>query len=714
MSRSWLVLSSLSASLLLLSACGDGEEIPDAEIMLIDSGDGTTDAGPGFLDGSGIGNSEFVLDRVVPNVGPTIGGNTVVLRGNGFTDLAQVTFGGRNVQPADHRLIDERRLAVVVPPGEVGPVDVTIEVDGETRELEDAYTYEPIYVEPNSGSIAGGTFVSIVGTGTTFEDGDTVNFGRLPCTDIEVVSETRINCRTPPSVAGTVDVAVIDGVDASETSAQDAFTYFDNSDPFSGGLGGGPIAGAINITAIDTMTGLPVPDAFAIVGEDLTTVHQGLTDTLGQITFSGPDIMAPATVHVAKFCYERTSVIAFDASQVTVFMQPWIDPMCGMGMGEPPPPGRGRNGATVAGELVFFGPMEMGPNPWSNVPEPIDGWVRSAYVYSTRVRHDIPNVDPSGNGTQMNRVLEDGPTGTLGYPYSIFVRPAGMAVYALAGLENTVTGEFRPYVMGVARNVLAGPAQTVTGVDIIMNIPLDHYLETEITGLPSTVTGGPDRFRMQADIDLGGEGVIHRMQPPFQIDPRLLLIGEEMDVLRLRDVSRNPRFTAQPSLEGALSDGRYRVEVGWYTSDGDFPPYTVAIERGVTTIDATLPINGFLGIPEPVAPVAGGTVPSDRIFRWSVDPTAPEPSLYMIVMLRPGSLVPALPVWRMMVPGNITQVPVPDFGSIEGLGDIGTGFITWGVFAISIDGFMFDNLRYSDLNGNNWEREALDTWVFQR
>lgn len=712
MSRSWLALSCVSASLLLLSACGDDDGIEDADIMLVDSGDGTTDAGPGFVDGSGIGNEDFVLDRVVPDVGPTVGGNTVVLRGNGFTDLAQVTFGGLDVQPADHRLIDERRLAVVVPAGDVGTVDVTIEVDGEIRELEDAYTYEPIYVEPNSGSIAGGTFVSIIGTGTTFEDGDVVNFGRLPCTDVEVVSETRINCRTPPSVAGTVDVTVVDGSDMSETGAQDAFTYFDNSDPFAGGLGGGPINGAINITAIDAATGAPVPDAFAIVGEDLTTVHQGLTDTLGQITFSGPDIMAPATVHVAKHCYERTSVVAFDASQVTVFMQPWMDPMCGDG-GEPPPPGRGRNGATVAGELVFFGPMEMGPNPWSNVPEPIDGWMRVAYVYSTRVRHDIPNVDPSGNGTLINRVLEEGPTGSLGYPYSIFVRPSGMAVYAIAGLENTVSGEFRPYVMGVARNVLAGPGQNITGVDIIMNIPLDHYLETLVTELPEPVAAGPDRFRLQADIDLGGEGVIHRMTPPFQIDLSSRLIGGELDVLRMRDVSRNPRFTAQPSLEGALSDGRYRVEVGWYNSDADLPPYTVAIERGVTSIDATLPINGFLGVPEPVAPTDGATLPADRIFRWTSDPTAPAPDLYMVIMLRPGALG-TLPVWRMFVPGTVQQTPVPDFGSIEGLGDITSGFITWGVWAISIDGFMFDNLRYTDVNGSNWSREALDAWVFQR
>ncbi|HBQ16344.1 MAG TPA: hypothetical protein DEF51_36185, partial [Myxococcales bacterium] len=148
-----------------------------------------------------------------------------------------------------------------------------------------------------------------------------------------------ITCRTPPMAAGTVDVTVTDSEDGSETVAQDAYSYYDSSDPRSGGLGGGPIEGAINVTVVNAMTGAPVPDAFAIVGEDTATEHQGLTDSLGQITFSGPDILPPATVHIAKHCFEKTSVVAFDARDVTVFLVPWMDPMCGMG-GEPPPPGR--------------------------------------------------------------------------------------------------------------------------------------------------------------------------------------------------------------------------------------------------------------------------------------------------------------------------------------------------------------------------------------
>lgn len=679
---------------LWVSGCGDAELIDgDATISLPDAGQ-KVDSGPGFSDGGGIAMSDLSLARIVPDHGPFTGGNTVVLRGNGFDEESQVTFGGRDVQPADHRLIDPRRLAVVVPAGDVGTVDVTVTVQGETVELENGYTYDAIYVVPDSGAVSGGTFVNIVGSGTTFSEGDHVMFGRSPCGDVTVVSPTRITCRTPPSAAGSVDVIVVDGEDESETTAADAFTYYDSADPFSGGLGGGPIEGSINLTAVNAMTNEPVPDAFAIIGEDLDTPHQGLTDSLGQITFSGEDILPPATIHVAKHCFEKTSVIAFDARDVTVFLVPWMDPMCGMGSGGGGG-GRGRNGAFIEGELIWYGPHEMGPNPWANVPEPREGWTRVAYVYTTQAALRADNPDPAA-GEAVQRVLET-PTGTLGYPYSIFARPAGMAVYALAGLENTTNGRFIPYVMGVARNVLAGPGETVSGVDIVMNIPLDHYVETELTELPSEARIGPNRFRLRANIDLGGEGVIVRN-----------IHEQALDVLRRRDAGRAFRFVAQPSLDGALSDGRYRIEAGWFTGDFDSPPYTVAVENGVTAVDSTVTIGGFLGIPQASAPAYGERLPADRILRWQAD--GAEPSIHLILIIGADGN----PAWRIFLPGNVREAPIPNLASIEGIADIPSGLVTWHVFAITIPGLDFDEFSYEYLSDQYWTRWAMDVFTAQR
>ncbi|MCZ7682182.1 MAG: IPT/TIG domain-containing protein [Sandaracinaceae bacterium] len=281
----------MAALLLALAGCSDPPLIDgDAAVGPTDAGTGAPDSGGStFRDGGGISINGLSLARVVPDHGPFTGGNQVVLRGTGFTAEAQVAFGGNNVQGADHRLIDPRRLAVVVPAGDPGTVDVSITVGDTTVTLEDGYTYDSIEITPSSGSVAGNTFVSLIGSGTRFAEGDTVTIGRTACNAIEVVSETRINCRTPPGAPGSVDVTV--HTDGADVVIEDGFTYFDSADPTSGGLGGGPIEGQINITVIDAMTGAPVADAYAIVGEDTTTEHQGLTDGGGQISFSGPDIL---------------------------------------------------------------------------------------------------------------------------------------------------------------------------------------------------------------------------------------------------------------------------------------------------------------------------------------------------------------------------------------------------------------------------------------
>ncbi|MBN8611292.1 MAG: IPT/TIG domain-containing protein [Deltaproteobacteria bacterium] len=689
--RSCLVPLSALIVALAMWGCDDppSVDIPDAGAP--DSGRPVEDGGMGFGDSS-FAIGDLGITRVVPDHGPFTGGTAAVLRGTGFGELSQVTFGTHAVQPADHTLVDSRRLQVVVPAGDVGTVDVTVEVDGETFTLEDAYTYDAISVDPTSGSVSGGTFVNIVGSGTSFADGDTVLFGRMPCNNVDVVSATRITCRTPPMAAGTVDVTVVRAADSSETIAVSAYTYYETADPFGGGLGGGPILGSINLTAIDAMTGLPVPDAFAIIGEDLTTEHQGLTNVMGQVTFSGPDLTGTHTIHVAKHCYQRTSVISFDAADVTVFLTPWMDPMCGMGSGGGG--GRGRNGAFIEGELVWRGPNEYGPNPWSNIPEPRAGWNRVAYVFTTQAQANYPNPDPSaGGGT--NRVLERVIEGVseVGYPYRIFARPAGLAVYALAGLENPTEGQFIPYVMGVARNVLAGPGETVTGVNLVMDIPLDHYVEVELGAHPEALEAGPDRYRLQGFLDLGGEGVVVRQWSTF-----------DFDTIRRRDASRAFRFVAEPALLGTLTDGRYQISAGWYTSEFDQYPYTTTIMNGVTAVDDVVQMPDFIGIPDATSPANGGPIPSDRILRWDSTEGGDEADFHVIIMIGGDGN----PAWQMFVPGDVHEAAMPDFSTIPGLEDVSAGTIFWAIFSVKVPGFVFDEFRYTYLNDRYWSHASVN------
>ncbi len=686
----------LILSLSLASAgCNEHAMLALPEAGEFDAGPGH-DAGMTFAD-SGIGFSDLSILRVVPDHGPFTGGNVAVLRGAGFTDTAQVTFGTHMVQPADHTLIDSRRLQVVVPAGTVGPVDVSIQVDDHTFTLPRGYTYDAISVDPDRGSVAGGTFVNIVGSGTAFATGDSVLFGRAPCTGVTVVSPERITCRTPPMSAGTVDVTVVSGADGTETTAVQAYDYYDTADPVSGGLGGGPANGTINVTAIDWNTGMPIPGVFAIVGEDLSTPYQGMTDSLGQISFSGPDLVGQHTVHLSKHCYMRTSFVAFDAQDATAFMIAWQDPMCGMGMGNPPP-GRGRNGSFVEGDLVFpQGEQHYGSNPWDIIPPPRTDWVRVAYVYSTQASLERPAPDPSLGGA-IQRVVETTlpPDGHVGYPYSIFVEPRGMAVFALAGLENTMTGQFIPYVQGVARNVLVGPGETATGVNIQMNLPLDHTLVTNLGMLPPQVNGQPDRFYVQAYVDLGGEGVMVRN-----------VNGTDFDSIRRRDANREFRFFSEPSLTGTIADGRFRVIAGYqsqyqspYTGNPlglDPYPFTYVVSTGITAVDEAVQLADFLSVPDATSPADGERLPADRVLRWEED--GGPPADFHLILMFGGDGNPA---WMMFVRGDQHEAGIPDLSSIPMVDDISSGQILWGVWSVTIPGFDFDDLSYNYLSMAYW------------
>ncbi|MCW8139623.1 MAG: IPT/TIG domain-containing protein [Planctomycetota bacterium] len=87
-------------------------------------------------------------------------------------------------------------------------------------------------VAPNTGSVLGGTAVTIMGSG--FLTGSTVEFGFAQAANVVVVSSTRITCTTPPGSAGLVDVVVV--LPTNQTlRLNNGFTYDPNGN-------GGPMA----------------------------------------------------------------------------------------------------------------------------------------------------------------------------------------------------------------------------------------------------------------------------------------------------------------------------------------------------------------------------------------------------------------------------------------------------------------------------------------
>jgi hypothetical protein len=78
-------------------------------------------------------------------------------------------------------------------------------------------------VAPNTGSVVGGTTVTITGTG--FAAGATVAFGSTAATSVTFVSATQLKVVAPAHAAGTVDVSVTTASGTSAHGVRDLFAY---------------------------------------------------------------------------------------------------------------------------------------------------------------------------------------------------------------------------------------------------------------------------------------------------------------------------------------------------------------------------------------------------------------------------------------------------------------------------------------------------------
>jgi hypothetical protein len=77
-------------------------------------------------------------------------------------------------------------------------------------------------ITPSVGPVAGGTSVTITGTG--FATGDQVIFGGIPATSLTVASSSQLIATTPPHAAGTVDVELTSAA-GQKSSLPQSFTY---------------------------------------------------------------------------------------------------------------------------------------------------------------------------------------------------------------------------------------------------------------------------------------------------------------------------------------------------------------------------------------------------------------------------------------------------------------------------------------------------------
>ena len=185
---------------------------------------------------------------VSPASGPTAGGTSVTISGIGFVDVTAVAFGAT---AATSFTVNSTTSITATSPAGLGLVDVTVASAGINSAASAAdqfgYVSSVTLLSPTFGPAAGGTSVTILGSG--FTGPATVDFGATPATNVTVNSTTSITA-TSPAGSGLVDVTVLTPGGTSATSAADQFSFVPSVTLLS--AMSGPTAGGTSVTITGT------------------------------------------------------------------------------------------------------------------------------------------------------------------------------------------------------------------------------------------------------------------------------------------------------------------------------------------------------------------------------------------------------------------------------------------------------------------------------
>ncbi len=166
-----------------------------------------------------------VVGAVHPESGPVAGGTTVVIEGSGFKAGATVTIG---TAATSVKVISTSKILATTQANPAGSDEVIVSDSGGTSTGGPLFTFTPpkppaptvTSVEPSSGPAAGGSEVTITGTG--FVSGAAVVIGS-PAESVNVISSTEIRAVTAATPAGSDEVVVSDANGTSENGP--SFTY---------------------------------------------------------------------------------------------------------------------------------------------------------------------------------------------------------------------------------------------------------------------------------------------------------------------------------------------------------------------------------------------------------------------------------------------------------------------------------------------------------
>jgi hypothetical protein len=219
---------------------------------------------------------------VSPSAGPLAGGTSVTITGTNLSSATAVKFG-TTIASVTNDVAGS--ITATSPAESAGTVDVTVTTAGGTSatSTNDQFTYEAAPtvtgVSPSAGPLAGGTSVTITGTGLA--GATAVKFGTTTAS-VTNDSAGSITATSPAESAGTVDITVTTPGGTSTTSSADQFTY--TTGPTVSGVvpNDGPLAGSTSVT----ISGSNLSGATAV--KFGSTTASITNDSAGSITATSP------------------------------------------------------------------------------------------------------------------------------------------------------------------------------------------------------------------------------------------------------------------------------------------------------------------------------------------------------------------------------------------------------------------------------------------
>lgn len=168
------------------------------------------------------------VKKLTPKLGTSEGGTKVTITGTNFTGATAVKFG--TTDATSFVVNSSTSITAIAPAHALGKVDVTVTSPVGTSAITaaDHYTYEPTVegLSPNTGPVAGGTTVTITGTGFALGSTATiVKFATKRATSVNCTSSTLCTAVAPAHEAGTVAVKVTVAKVSSPANPGDLYTY---------------------------------------------------------------------------------------------------------------------------------------------------------------------------------------------------------------------------------------------------------------------------------------------------------------------------------------------------------------------------------------------------------------------------------------------------------------------------------------------------------